>query len=74
MPHVFFTENIHMQQNPHDDLPPSMSSLVITSHVKEGVSLALLHKLPRPVMRVIREHHGNSTLSYFHHKAKTQLS
>jgi putative nucleotidyltransferase with HDIG domain len=69
----FFTENIQMKHNPHDDLPPSMSTLVITSHVKEGVSLALLHKLPRPVMRVIREHHGNSTLSYFHHKAKTQL-
>jgi putative nucleotidyltransferase with HDIG domain len=69
----FFTENIHLQRNPHDDLPPSMSSLVITSHVKEGISLALLHKLPQPVMRVIREHHGNSTLSYFHHKAKTQL-
>jgi cyclic-di-AMP phosphodiesterase PgpH len=69
----FFTENIHMQSNPHDDLPPSMSTLVITSHVKEGLSLAYLHKLPKPVIRIIREHHGTSMVSYFHHKAKTQL-
>ena len=69
----YFAENIHMQANPHDDLPPSMSTLVITAHVKEGISLALLHKLPGPVMRAIREHHGSSTLSYFHHKARTQL-
>ncbi len=69
----FFAENIHMQQNPHDDLPPSMSTLVITAHVKEGLSLAMLNKLPEPVMRAIREHHGSSMLQYFHHKAKSQL-
>ena len=69
----FFSENIHMQQNPHDDLPPSMSTLVITAHVKEGLSLAMLNKLPEPVMRAIREHHGSSMLKYFHHKAKSQL-
>ena len=69
----FFAENIRMQTNPHDDLPPSMSTLVITAHVKEGLSLALLHKLPEPILAVIREHHGTSLLSYFHHKAKSQL-
>jgi cyclic-di-AMP phosphodiesterase PgpH len=69
----FFAENIHMQQNPHDDLPPSMSTLVITAHVKEGLSLAMLNKLPGPVMRAIREHHGSSMLMYFHQKAKSQL-
>ncbi|MBN1558430.1 MAG: HDIG domain-containing protein [Lentisphaerae bacterium] len=70
----FFSENIQLRGNPHDDLPPSMSTLVITSHVKEGVSLAMLHKLPPPVLDVIQEHHGTSVLSYFHHKAKTQRS
>ncbi len=69
----FFAENIHMQQNPHDDLPPSMSTLVITAHVKEGLSLGMLNKLPEPVMRAIREHHGSSMLKYFHQKAKSQL-
>ncbi len=69
----FFSENIHMQDNPHDDLPPSMSTLVITAHVKEGISLGLLYRLPNPIIRTIREHHGTSMVSYFHHKAKTQL-
>jgi len=69
----FFAENIHLQNNPHDDLPPSMSTLVITAHVKEGLSLALVHKLPDPVQDVIREHHGTSLISCFHHKAKSQL-
>lgn len=68
----FFAENIHLQNNPHDDLSPSMSTLIITSHVKEGLSLAMLHKLPEPVHRAIREHHGTSVLQCFHHKAVTQ--
>ncbi len=69
----FFTENIGFQHNPHDGLPPSMSALIITAHVKEGVSLGMHHKLPRAVIDVIREHHGTSLLSYFHDKAKSQL-
>lgn len=70
---LFFTENIQMQPNPHDDLPPSMSTLVITSHVKEGLSLGMLYKLPASIMRVITEHHGTSLITYFHQKAKAQL-
>ncbi|MDI6774266.1 MAG: HDIG domain-containing protein [Verrucomicrobiota bacterium] len=69
----FFAENIHGRTNPHDDLPPSMSSLVITSHIKEGLSLAASHRLPEPIRRAIREHHGTSLLSYFHYKARSQI-
>ncbi len=69
----FFTENIRANHNPHDRLPPSMSTLVITSHIKEGVSLALHYKMPKPVIDVIREHHGTSLVSYFHNKAKAQM-
>lgn len=68
----FFTENQQLQPNPHDELPPSMSTLVITSHVKEGLSLAILHKLPETVKAAIREHHGTSVLSCFHRKAVGQ--
>lgn len=70
---AFFTENIGYKLNPHDSLPPTMSSLVITSHVKEGVSLAMLHKLPLPVIDVIQEHHGTNLVSFFHDKARAQL-
>jgi putative nucleotidyltransferase with HDIG domain len=69
----FFAENLQHQRNPHDELPPSMSTLVITAHVKEGLSLAMLHKLPECVMNIISEHHGNSLLACFHRKAQTQL-
>lgn len=69
----FFAENIHLQENPHDNLSPSMSTLIITAHVKEGLSLAMLHKLPEPVRCAIREHHGTSMLQCFHHKAMNQL-
>ncbi|MBN1674252.1 MAG: HDIG domain-containing protein [Kiritimatiellae bacterium] len=65
----FYSENIQHSDNPHDTLSPSMSALVILSHVKEGVSLGLQYKLPRPILDIIREHHGTSLVSYFYHKA-----
>lgn len=69
----FFSENIQMGDNPHDEISPHMSTLVIISHVKEGVSLALQHKLPAPIIDAIRQHHGTSLVSFFHHKASIQL-
>lgn len=68
----FFSENIQYGENPHDDLSPSMSTLVIISHVKEGVNLALRHKLPRPVVDAIQQHHGSGLVYYFYHKASVQ--
>lgn len=65
----YFTENIRTGENPHDGLAPSMSSLLVMSHLKEGLSLAMLHKLPRPVMDIIQQHHGTGLVFYFHHKA-----
>ncbi len=67
----FFSENTQFNENPHDDLSPSMSTLVIVSHVKEGVNLALRHKLPRAVMDAIQQHHGTGLVYYFFHKAAT---
>ena len=68
----FFTENIQHRENPHDELSPHMSALVIVSHVKEGLTLAKRHKLPQPVLDAIEQHHGNGLISYFYHKAKVQ--
>jgi len=65
----YFIENINPEDNPHDDLSPSMSVLVIHSHVKEGVDLALKHKLKMPVIDVIQEHHGTSLVYYFYRRA-----
>ena len=68
----YFTENMAGGVNPHHDLAPSMSALIIISHVKEGVDLALKHDLNDRVVDVIREHHGNSIVRYFHQRALQQ--
>jgi len=68
----FFTENIQHKENPHDELSPHMSALVIVSHVKEGLTLAKRHKLPQPILDAIEQHHGNGLISFFYHKAKLQ--
>jgi len=68
----FFTENIQHKENPHDELSPHMSALVIVSHVKEGLALAKRHKLPQPILDAIEQHHGNGLISFFYHKAKVQ--
>ncbi len=68
----YFSENIRTDENPHDDLAPSMSALLVMAHLKEGLTLALLHKLPRPVMDIIQQHHGTGLVVFFHHKAGQQ--
>lgn len=62
-------ENINGEDNPHDDLSPSMSALIIISHVKDGVDLALKHKLNREIIDVIQQHHGNSLVWFFYRRA-----
>jgi cyclic-di-AMP phosphodiesterase PgpH len=66
----YFIENQRSVENKHDRLMPSMSSLIIASHVKEGVDLAHEHKLPSTVIDIIQQHHGTSLISYFYQKAK----
>jgi putative nucleotidyltransferase with HDIG domain len=70
-PH-YFTENMGQCDNPHDELTPTMSALIIIAHVKEGVDLALKHKLNSEIIDVIRQHHGTSTVSYFLQRALQQ--
>lgn len=66
---MYFIEN-QGDENPHDTLTPTMSALVIIAHVKDGVDLAMKHKLNPMVVDVIREHHGDSLVYYFYHKAR----
>ncbi|MFC5051993.1 HDIG domain-containing metalloprotein [Rubritalea spongiae] len=66
---TYFIEN-QGEENPHDNLTPSMSALVIIAHVKDGVDLAIKHKLDPMIIDVIREHHGDSLVYYFYHKAR----
>ncbi len=66
----FFIENQLTQDNPHDKLSPSLSTLIITSHVKDGVDMAREAKLPREIIDIIEQHHGTSVVSYFHRRAQ----
>jgi putative nucleotidyltransferase with HDIG domain len=68
----YFTENMSFERNPHDDLAPSMSALIIIAHVKEGVDLALKHGLNKQIIDVIQEHHGTSLVYYFYQRALQQ--
>jgi len=71
----YFIENQTMRRSPkdkaehHDKLNPSISSLVIMSHVKDGIALARANNVPLEVARFIPEHHGTSVIKYFYMRA-----
>lgn len=67
----FFKENQLTAENPHDKITPNLSALIITSHVKDGIETAKKNKLPSSVIGIIEQHHGNTLVSYFYHKAQT---
>ena len=69
----YFIENQHDGgENPHNALTPTMSSLIIVAHVKDGVDLAVKHKLNPRIIDVIQEHHGDSLVYYFYRRAQEQ--
>ncbi|HEX7261197.1 MAG TPA: hypothetical protein VF258_05225, partial [Luteolibacter sp.] len=51
---------------------PTMSSLIIIAHVKDGVDLAVKHKLNPRIIDVIQEHHGDSLVYFFYRRAQEQ--
>lgn len=65
----YFVEN-QTSYNKHFDLNPRLSAAIIRSHVKIGVEKAEALRLPREVIDIIGQHHGNSLVQYFYAKAK----
>ena len=65
----YFAEN--QDVNRHEQLLPSMSRLVIISHVKDGADLGRKHHLPSSFVDLIEQHHGTTLVEYFYHQAKT---
>jgi putative nucleotidyltransferase with HDIG domain len=60
----YFEENRrHGRKNPREKLAPSMSRLILESHVREGAALGREDRLPREVLDGIREHHGRSLMT-----------
>jgi cyclic-di-AMP phosphodiesterase PgpH len=67
-PH-FFIENQQGIANPHDDLEPEVSAVIIQNHVVDGVELANEYRLPPEVVACIGSHHGTMIVGYFYERA-----
>ncbi len=67
---LYYIENQNGMENPHDRLSPSMSSLILISHTKDGVDLARRNRVGKPIIDIIQQHHGTNLISYFYQKAK----
>ncbi len=67
----YFSENQGLRggRNPHDQLTPNMSMLIISSHVKDGLELAEEHGLPKALCDLIPQHHGTTVIEYFYNRA-----
>jgi len=65
----YFIENQIYSGNPHDEVTPTMSGMVLMAHVKEGVELARRYRLNPRIIDFIEEHHGTSLIIQFYHKA-----
>jgi putative nucleotidyltransferase with HDIG domain len=66
----YFIENQNGAKNPHDGLSTSMSTLILTSHIKDGIALAKKHNLDRDIIDCIAQHHGSTVMSYFYRKER----
>jgi putative nucleotidyltransferase with HDIG domain len=65
----YYTENQKDARSRHDRLTPTMSCLILESHVREGVEIAEAEKLPRIIRQLIMEHHGTTLMAFFYQKA-----
>ncbi|HEX3011108.1 MAG TPA: HDIG domain-containing protein [Syntrophomonadaceae bacterium] len=65
----YFVENQRGFDNPHEKIAPALSTLIITSHVKEGMELGREAHLPDIILDFIEQHHGTSLAKYFYSRA-----
>ena len=70
----YFTENQMGGGNAHDHVDPYVSAAIITSHTRDGVALAKAYRLPEAVQQIIAQHHGNTPVMFFYHKALQQAN
>ena len=68
---LYFKEN-QMGENPHDRTDPYVSAAIVTTHTRDGLMLAQKHRLPMEIQQIIVQHHGDTPVMYFYHKALQQ--
>ncbi|WWU79637.1 HDIG domain-containing protein [Clostridium baratii] len=66
----FFGENQIGKENPHNKINANLSTLIIISHVKDGVELAKEYNLPDVIKDIIEQHHGTTLVKYFYYTMK----
>jgi putative nucleotidyltransferase with HDIG domain len=69
---LYFVEN-QGQRNFHDDLPAKTSARIIVNHVRDGLEIARRYKLGSAITDIVAQHHGDSLVRYFFHKAQEEL-
>ena len=70
---LYFKEN-QMGENPHDHTDPYVSAAIVTTHTRDGLQLAQKYRLPMEIQRIIVEHHGDTPVMFFYHKALQQAN
>ena len=68
---LYFKEN-QRGENPHDRTDAYVSAAIVTAHTSDGLALAQKYHLPPEIQRIIAEHHGDTPVMYFYHKALQQ--
>lgn len=69
-PYFFIENQQNPEASPHEKLSPRLSTLIITSHVKDGLEMARENKLPPSLQQFIASHHGDSVVRFFFNKAR----
>ncbi|PKN45184.1 MAG: hypothetical protein CVU59_09765 [Deltaproteobacteria bacterium HGW-Deltaproteobacteria-17] len=67
----YYIENQSGEKNPHDELKPSMSALIIKGHVKETRDTLEKAGIPAKVISVAASHHGSTLIEYFYRRAQS---
>jgi putative nucleotidyltransferase with HDIG domain len=71
----YFSENQLENENPHDNLEPTVSYQIITRHVSDSVAILINNPdFPREIIETISQHHGTTLLKYFYNKDKDKES
>jgi putative nucleotidyltransferase with HDIG domain len=66
----FFIENNPNSTELHDKMMANESALLIKQHINDGLSLAKKYNLPKPIIEIIKQHHGTGQIRYFYMKAQ----
>lgn len=70
---LYFKEN-QMGENPHTHTNPYVSAAIVTAHTRDGLMMAQQNHLPSEIQDIIIEHHGDTPVMYFYHKALQQAN